>query len=329
MKQPASVWPTQLREAADVLEDLAAPCGRSGRRTAASGGCDRRSPSPTVAGCCHEDGAFYAGASYPVNAAMRRDLSRPLLRSALVRLLRSLRVWVVIVARDDPFRPSGDSRSRSLPPRRRMVPAVLRAAGRGMILAASGVRVRVLHAERLARDGSFVIASNHESFYDILGSLRAPADAGALPRQAQPLPAPVPGLVHGGGGLRPGRPRDHARGNGDARRGAVAPPGTAVPWSSFPRRRARARESSSPFKSGAALFAHQVGHAAAAGRRSRELSRVHRRGGFSIPPGPVVVAVGEPIAVAGKSTPRPGRDDRDAARSAIEALRDEARGALT
>ena len=79
-----------------------------------------------------------------------------------------------------------------------------------------------------------------------------------------------------------------------------------------------------PFKSGAALFALRsglpllpIGMAGA--------FRIQRRGGFLVTPTRVVVAVGEAIEVAGRST-RERAAVTEALRESITRLRDEARG---
>src|SRR5713101_4450940 len=96
------------------------------------------------------------------------------------------------------------------------------------ILAFSGVRVRVLHAERLAAGGGFVVASNHESFADILVLLARLFSAGpSRPRASFRWTAEI-----APGASRPWR-----------RRSTCSRP-AAASWS-FPKRPARAPGSSS------------------------------------------------------------------------------------
>src|SRR5437773_12294946 len=83
-----------------------------------------------------------------------------------LRLLRSTAVWIGIVLATVLFGLPAIV-AAFVPPRGEWFLRFARGWAR-TILAFSGVRVRVLHAERLAAGGGFVVASNHESFADIL-----------------------------------------------------------------------------------------------------------------------------------------------------------------
>ena len=239
-----------------------------------------------------------------------------------MRFLRSLGVWTVIVADTIFFGilavplsllPGGGEWFRRLS-----------RAWSGVILAASGVSVDVLHSERLVRDRSFVIASNHESFYDI------PVLFATLPMPVRFLAKrnlfrlPFLGWSMAAAGFVPVDRQDHAHGREvlDAALRRLRGGRSLVV---FPEQTRTRTGDLSPFKSGAALFAIRSGlpllPVGIVGT-----FRVHRRGAFHIRPAPVVVSVGEPIAVAGK-TAKDRAAITDALRDSIERLRDEARDA--
>jgi 1-acyl-sn-glycerol-3-phosphate acyltransferase len=239
-----------------------------------------------------------------------------------VRWLRSLLVWGVIVADTIFFGvlatilsllPGGGEWFRRL--------------SRGwsaVILRASGVRLRVLHGEGLARDGRFVIASNHESFYDVpvlFASLPMPARFVA---KRNLFRLPFLGWSMAAAGFVPVDRQAHSHGKEvlDTALSRLRGDRSLVVFPEQTRTRTGALSS---FKSGAAVFAIKSGMPLLPVGISGTFG-VHRRGGFLIRPGSVVVSFGAPIDVAGKST-----RDRAALtatlRTAIEALRDEARGA--
>lgn len=239
-----------------------------------------------------------------------------------MRWLRSLLVWGVIVA-DTIFFGVLATILSLLPGGGEWFRRLSRGWSR-VILAASGVKLRVLHAEGLARDGRFVIASNHESFYDI------PVLFTALPMPARFVAKrnlfrlPFLGWSMAAAGFVPVDRQAHAHGKEvlDTVLSRLQGDRSLVV---FPEQTRTRTGELSPFKSGAAVFAIKsgmpllpVGIAGTFG--------VHRRGRFLIRPASVVVAFGTPIDVAGKST-----RDRAAVtatlRAAIESLRDEARGA--
>src|SRR5271154_4199230 len=111
------------------------------------------------------DGAFYALPPAPVNAG-RIGTCRSATLSPRVQFLRSLGVWIVISAATIVFGLPAIPLAL-VPPRGEWFLKLARGWAR-LILAVSGVRVRVLHDERPAEGPSFVVAANHESFYDIL-----------------------------------------------------------------------------------------------------------------------------------------------------------------
>ncbi|MEP6994822.1 MAG: lysophospholipid acyltransferase family protein [Acidobacteriota bacterium] len=238
-----------------------------------------------------------------------------------MRFLRSLGVWIVIVVDTIFFGvlavplsllPGGGEWFRRLS-----------RGWSGVILAASGVKVRVVHPERLTRDGRFVIASNHESFYDI------PVLFTTLPMPVRFLAkrnlfrVPFLGWSMAAAGFVPVDRQDHSHGREVLDTALSRLQGRSLVV--FPEQTRTRTGALSPFKSGAAVFAIKsgmpllpVGIVGTFG--------VQRRGGFRITPQHVVVAVGDPIDVAGKST-RDRAAVTESLRRAIETLRDEARGA--
>lgn len=239
-----------------------------------------------------------------------------------MRFLRSLGIWTVIVAATIFFGilaiplsllPGGAEWFRRLS-----------RGWSGVILAASGVSVEILHPERLVGDRSFVIASNHESFYDI------PVLFTSLPMPVRFLAKrnlfrlPFLGWSMAAAGFVPVDRQDHAHGRevlDVALRRLRGGRSLVV----FPEQTRTRTGELSPFKSGAALFAIKSGlpllPVGIAGT-----FRVHRRGAFHIQPAAVVMAVGEPIGVAGK-TAKDRAAVTNALRDSIARLRDEARDA--
>jgi len=189
------------------------------------------------------------------------------------------------------------------------------------ILAFSGVRVRVLHAERLAVGGGFVVTSNHESFADILVLLaRLPLPVRFLAKRSI-FRVPVLGWSIAAAGFVPVDRGDRAR--------SVATVEAALDLLKsgrslvvFPEETRTRTGDLLPFKSGAALLALRSGFpllpVGIAGTR-----RLLPPGTLMMAPGRVGLSIGEPIAVAGRSA-----RDRDEvtrqARQAIGDLREEA-----
>lgn len=193
------------------------------------------------------------------------------------------------------------------------------------ILAVAGISVRVLHRERAGRGKSVIVVANHESFCDILVLLAT------LPMQVRFLAkrsvfrVPVLGWSIAAAGFVPVDRGDRARGAAtvgialDRLRGGRS-------LVIFPEE-TRTREGELlPFKRGAAHLAIKAGlpllPIGIAGT-----FRVLPRGAWEIRPGRVVVSVGEPIAVSGR-TLRDRVSVTEETRDAIAALREEARAAL-
>jgi 1-acyl-sn-glycerol-3-phosphate acyltransferase len=239
-----------------------------------------------------------------------------------VRLLRSLLAWTVIVLATIVFAILAIPLSR-LPRGGEWFQRCSRAWA-ALILGAAGVRIRVLHADRMRRDGLYVIASNHESFYDI------PVLFASLPMPVRFLAKrnlfrlPFLGWAMTAAGFVPVDRADHSHGKEmlDTALSRLRDQRSLV---IFPEQTRTRTGELSPFKSGAAVFAIKAEMpllpVAIAGTFG-----VLRRDSFWIRPGRVTLAVGEPLPVAGLST-----RDRAALtaqlRGAIEALRDEARAA--
>jgi 1-acyl-sn-glycerol-3-phosphate acyltransferase len=194
------------------------------------------------------------------------------------------------------------------------------------ILAVAGISVRVLRRESAERGKSVIVVANHESFCDILVLLAT------LPMQARFLAKrsifriPVLGWSIAAAGFVPVDRGDRARG--------AATVGTALQRLRggrslviFPEETRTRDGSLLPFKRGAAHLAVKAGlpllPIGIAGT-----FRILPRGSWEIQSGPVVVSVGEPIDVSGRTL-----RDRDAVteetRGAIAALREEARAALS
>jgi 1-acyl-sn-glycerol-3-phosphate acyltransferase len=189
------------------------------------------------------------------------------------------------------------------------------------ILVFSGVRVQVLHAERLAAGGGFVVASNHESFADILVLLaRLPLPVRFLAKRSI-FRVPVLGWSIAAAGFVPVDRGDRARSVATVE-AALKLLETGRSLVVFPEETRTRTGELLPFKSGAALLALRSGFpllpVGIAGTR-----RVLPPGTLMMAPGRVGLSIGEPIAVAGRSA-----RDRDEvtrqARQAIAGLREEA-----
>ncbi|HEY1250987.1 MAG TPA: lysophospholipid acyltransferase family protein [Thermoanaerobaculia bacterium] len=193
-----------------------------------------------------------------------------------------------------------------------------------LILGAAGVRFRVLHPERMRGDGPYVIASNHESFFDI------PVLFAALPMPVRFLAKrnlfrlPFLGWAMAAAGFVPVDRADHSHGKEmlDTALSRLQGDRSLVV---FPEQTRTRTGELSPFKSGAAVFAIKSGMPLLPVGLAGTFA-VLRRDSFWISPGIVTVAVGEPLSVEGRTT-----RDRAAVtaslRGAIEACRDEARAA--
>ncbi len=189
------------------------------------------------------------------------------------------------------------------------------------ILALAGVRVRVLHPERLRSGRSVVLVANHESFADILVLLaHVPLQVRFLAKRGV-FRVPVLGWSIRAAGFIPVDRGDRARSTAtfDAALARLQGGRSLV---IFPEETRTRTGGLSPFKKGAALLALRSG---------LPLLPVGLAGTMRVLPrttlvptaGPVVVCAGEPIPVEGL-----GAKDRAEvtalARAAIESLRAEA-----
>jgi 1-acyl-sn-glycerol-3-phosphate acyltransferase len=193
------------------------------------------------------------------------------------------------------------------------------------ILFFSGVRVRVIHPERLLSRRGLVIVSNHESYADILVLLaNLPLSVRLLAKRSI-FRVPVLGWSIRAAGFVPVD-------RGVRSRGAAAVDSALKLLKGgrsiviFPEETRTSDGELLPFKPGAALLALRSGFpllpVAIAGTR-----RVLPRGTLDMTPGRVALAIGEPIPVAGRSARE--RDEVTCeARESIAALRDEAAAAV-
>jgi 1-acyl-sn-glycerol-3-phosphate acyltransferase len=251
------------------------------------------------------------------------DAAPHLLGSGAVRFLRSLRAWAVIAVSTIvcglPAIPMG-----FVPPRGSWSMRFGRAWSR-MILGGTGVRVRVLHAERLG-GGSVIFAPNHESFYDILVVFRILPMRISFLAKRNLFRIPILGWSMAAAGFVPVDRGEHRRGTAtvDA---ALRRLGRGASLIVFPEETRTRTGELLPFKAGAALLAirsglplQPLGIAGTFG--------IQRRGGFTITPSEVVVSIGEPIPVEGLAS-RDRNALTETLRERVAALREEARAALT
>ena len=193
------------------------------------------------------------------------------------------------------------------------------------VLAVAGISVRGLHLEKAERGKSVVVAANHESFCDILVLLAT------LPMQVRFLAkrsvfrVPVLGWSIAAAGFVAVDRGDRARGAATVETALRRLEGGRS-LVIFPEETRTRNGELLPFKRGAAHLALKsalpllpVGIAGT--------FHILPRGTWEIRPGPVVVAVGDPIDVAGRSL-----RDRDAVtqetRDRIAVLREEAAAGL-
>lgn len=240
-----------------------------------------------------------------------------------MRFLRSLAIWIVIVGATIAIGLPAILMAL-VPPRGKWFLRLARVWS-GIILGASGVRVRVLHPENLAAGQSFVVAPNHESFYDI------PVLFAQLPMQVRFLAKrnlfrlPVLGWAMAAAGFVPvdrgERGRTAATIETSLRR-LEAGSSLIV----FPEETRTRTGELLPFKTGAALLAIRAGLPLLPLGIGGTF-RIQKRGGFMITPSDVGLAVGAPIPVDGR-TPRERDTVTAALRERVAALRDEARAAV-
>jgi 1-acyl-sn-glycerol-3-phosphate acyltransferase len=193
------------------------------------------------------------------------------------------------------------------------------------ILFFSGVRVQVLHSERLSSEYGRVIVSNHESYADILVLLaNVPLSVRLLAKRSI-FRVPVLGWSIRAAGFVPVDRGMRSRGAAtvDAALRLLKNGRSIVV---FPEETRTRDGELSPFKPGAALLALRSGFpllpVAIAGTR-----RVLPRGTLDMTPGRVALAIGAPISVSGRSA-RDREEVTQQARQSIACLRDEAAAAI-
>jgi 1-acyl-sn-glycerol-3-phosphate acyltransferase len=189
------------------------------------------------------------------------------------------------------------------------------------LLAVAGIRVQVLHPERLEPGRSFVVVANHESFCDILVLLaNLPMQVRFLAKRSV-FRVPVLGWSIAAAGFVPVDREDRSRGTEtvDAALRRLSGGRSVV---IFPEETRTRDGDLLPFKRGAAHLALRSGlpilPIGLAGT-----FRVLKRRSLLITPGPVVMSVGNPIDVSGR-TVRDREALTHAVRDEVESLRDEA-----
>jgi 1-acyl-sn-glycerol-3-phosphate acyltransferase len=240
-----------------------------------------------------------------------------------VRFLRSLGIWAVIVFSTILCGLPAILLSW-VPPRGELALKIGRIWSR-IILGASGVRVRMLHSERMPRTGGYVVAPNHESFYDILVIFKTVPLSLRFLAKRNLFRLPFLGWAIAAAGFVPvdrgDRQRNAATIETSLRRLAA---GRSLIV--FPEETRTRTGDLLPFKAGAALLAIHAGLPILPMGLAGTF-RIQKRGGFTITPSEVAVAVGEPIDVTGLTA-----KDRAAVtqrlRESVASLREEARGAV-
>jgi 1-acyl-sn-glycerol-3-phosphate acyltransferase len=213
-----------------------------------------------------------------------------------MRFLRSAAVWLGIVLATILFGVPAIA-AAFVPPRGDWFLLFARGWAR-TILAFSGVRVTVRHAERFPRE-SVVLASNHESYADVLVILaNVPMQVRFLAKRSI-FRIPILGWSIRAAGFVPVD-------RGDSTRGAAAVETALQRLTSgrslvvFPEQTRSRTGELGVFKKGAALLALKAQRPllpiGIAGTRG-----VLPRGGWNMSPGPVALVIGEPLEVAGKS----------------------------
>lgn len=234
--------------------------------------------------------------------------------------LRSLAVWGVICAATILFGLPAIPFAL-VPPRGEWFLKFARGWAR-LILRVSGVRVDLLHAERLHPGTSVVLAANHESFYDILVLLAALPMSVRFLAKRNLFRLPFLGWSIAAAGFIP--VDRHAR----SRNAAVVDTALARLQRGrslvvFPEETRTRDGELLAFKTGAALIALKAGLPLLPLALAGTL-RIQRRGGFTITPSRVTLAVGEPIDTAGRPVTERGALTEELRRR-IAALREEAR----
>jgi 1-acyl-sn-glycerol-3-phosphate acyltransferase len=240
-----------------------------------------------------------------------------------MRALRSAIVWPIIIVATVLFGLPGIF-AALVPPRGDWFLRFARGWAR-TLLAVAGVRVRVLHPERLDRGRSFVIVANHESFCDILVLLaNLPMQVRFLAKRSV-FRVPVLGWSIAAAGFIPVDREDRTRGS-ETVEAALDRLSGGRSVVVFPEETRTSTGDLLPFKRGAALLALRSGlpilPIGLAGT-----FQVLKRESLLITPGPVAMSVGNPIEVSG----RPVREREAvtrAARDEVRVLRAEAQRAV-
>jgi 1-acyl-sn-glycerol-3-phosphate acyltransferase len=236
-----------------------------------------------------------------------------------VRAVRSAIVWPIIVLATVAFGVPAIF-AALLPPRGDWFLWFARGWAR-TLLAVAGVSVRVLHGDQLEPGRSFVVVANHESFCDILVLLaNLPMQVRFMAKRSV-FRVPVLGWSIAAAGFIPVDREDRSRGS-ETVAAALARLSGGRSVVVFPEETRSRTGDLLPFKRGAAHLALKSGlpllPIGLAGT-----FRVLPRGSLLIAPGPVVMSVGDPIEVAGRTL-----KDREtltrAAREEVASLRDEA-----
>jgi 1-acyl-sn-glycerol-3-phosphate acyltransferase len=236
-----------------------------------------------------------------------------------VRAVRSAIVWPIIVLATVAFGVPAIF-AALLPPRGDWFLWFARGWAR-TLLAVAGVSVRVLHGDQLEPGRSFVVVANHESFCDILVLLaNLPMQVRFMAKRSV-FRVPVLGWSIAAAGFIPVDREDRSRGS-ETVAAALARLSGGRSVVVFPEETRSRTGDLLPFKRGAAHLALKSGlpllPIGLAGT-----FRVLPPGSLLIAPGPVVMSVGDPIEVAGRTL-----KDREtltrAAREEVASLRDEA-----
>jgi len=189
------------------------------------------------------------------------------------------------------------------------------------VLFLCGISVRLLHGERLRQAKSVIVAANHESFVDILVLLaRVPLQVRFLAKRGV-FGVPILGWSIRAAGFIPVDRGDRARGAATVE-AALERLKKGRSLVVFPEETRTRTGELSGFKKGSALLAIHSGlpllPVGIAGTR-----RVLPGGSWILRPGPAVVAVGDRIDVAGRSSKERG-DVTEQLREAVVRWRDEA-----
>ena len=194
-----------------------------------------------------------------------------------------------------------------------------------MILRGTGVRVRVLHGEKFGGGGGRVLAPNHESFYDIFVLFHILPMRFSFLAKRNLFRIPILGWSMAAAGFVPVDRGEHRRGTATIET-SLRRIGRGASLVVFPEETRTRDGELLPFKAGAALLAIRSGlplqPIGIAGT-----FEVLRRGGFTVTPANVVVAVGEPISVEGRTIRDRGALTEEL-RERVAALREEAKAAL-